>query len=222
MTNKTNKFQWSLKETETYVSRDLSEANVYHHLLFNVFRPLALHHTKELQNFIGQPIHFLALACESAYVLSMAKVFAEDREQSLDRLIQTSVGTSEKDAEKRLTLAQKNQLLDYYRNHRAQFLANADSYKKEIRRIRKLINPLRNAQRAHNFPDLAHRAKVTWVQFEGWLRFAERVCYEAAQSVGESALAEGDYLNKSFETDTKYLLDIIQRHFDGKLDMSQT
>jgi len=215
MSDTAKKHRWSIKDTEAFVSRDLSEANIYQHLLIHLIRPLILPRCKELEDGVGAPVHYMAVAFETGYIFSMAKVFATDKEPGLDRLIQIALQIPQKVAERELTPMQRTHLLNHYRSQRAKFFENASSYQDEIKRIRQKISPLRNTQRAHNFPDLARRANVTWAQFEGWLRFAERVCFEAAASAGQSVITVGNYLPTPMEAETRYLLDVIRSHSDG-------
>lgn len=202
------KMQWNLRETEAYVAREITEANVYKNLLFSLMNSLLK--DKELRKLTPIPLHFMTGAFELGCVLALAKVFAKGNEPGLDRLIQIAKAVPAKVAEATLSETVKVNLKDWFDCNRTTFLRNAESYGNEIARIRDKLKPLRNAQRAHNFPDLAKKANTTWSEFQEWLTFAEEVYGQAMSAAGKGALSVGGFLPGTFKADVQHMLHIIR------------
>lgn len=206
--------QWDLKETEAYVAREITEANVYEGLLFNLMTPLLK--DKELTKLAPIPIHYMTVAFELGCVLALAKVFAADNEPGLDRLIQIAKAVPIELAEANFSEVVKTVMKDEFNNNRATFLASADTYRQEITKISGKLRPLRNTQRAHNFPELARKTNTTWNEFREWLTFAERVYGQAMSAAGEGGLPVGGFLQVTFKADVKNMLDAIRKVPDTK------
>lgn len=200
--------QFGLKETEAYVAREITEANVYKGLLFNLMGPIFK--DQELIKLAPIPIHYMVVSFELGCVLALAKVFANGNEPGLDRLVQIAKAVPPEAAEAKLSEVVKVILKGKFNNDRATFLANADSYKQEIAKIRDRLRPLRNTQRAHNFPELAKRANTTWNELQEWLTFAEEVYGQAMSAAGEGSLRAGGFLPVTFEADVQNMLDAIR------------
>jgi hypothetical protein len=207
MSSKKHSMQWDLKETEAYVAREITEANVYKSLLFDLMNPLLK--DKELIRLVPIPIHFMTVAFELGCVLALAKVFAKDNEPGLGRLVQIARAVPIEIVEAKLSRVVEAVLKDGFENDRADFLTNADIYRQKIAKIRDELRPLRNTQRAHNFPELVKKANTTWNEFQKWLTFAEEVYGQAMSAAGEGSLRAGGFLPVTFEADVQNMLDAI-------------
>ena len=205
MSSKKQRMGWDLKETAAYGAREITEANVYKGLLFNLMDPLLK--DKELITLAPITIHYLTVAPELGCVLALAKVFAADNEPGLDRLIQIAKVVPTRVAEAKVEAFLK----DKFNKDRATFLENADTYRQKITKIRDKLRPLRNTQRAHNFPGLAKKANTTWNEFQEWLTFAERVYGQAMSAMGKGGLSVGNFLPGTFRADVQNMLEAIRR-----------
>ena len=197
--------QWDLKETERCVVREIIEAKSYKDLLFNLVEPLR--QDEALTRLAPIPLYFMMRAFELGCVLALMKIFARDKEPGLDRLIQMARNVSPRVAEAKLSNAVKD-IRDKLNNERTSFLSKIDAHRKRIDRIRRELGPLRNTQRAHNYPELAKKATTTtWNEFQEWLTFAGEVYQQAMSAAGEGSLPIS--VPVTFKADVQNMLDII-------------
>ena len=208
-----------MKDTATFVEREIMEAKIYYGLRLDLVTPLC--QNQEFWRLAPIPILYMAQAFDSMCVLALAKVFAEDREPGLDRLVQAAKDVSVEVAEANHSEVVKSKkirdvLKDRFNGNRATFLRNADSYPKQIREIREKLNPLRNIQRAHNFPERAERTERSWLEVREWLAFAERVYGAAMWASGEGSSAEVRFLPVTFDADVQHMLSVIYEGLSSK------
>lgn len=64
------------------------------------------------------------------------------------------------------------------------FVKNSSGYLYKIEQIEAKLNPMRNAFRAHNYPNRKNIPTLKWMQTKEWLKWSEDVFNEALISVG--------------------------------------
>lgn len=186
-----NKLADSLDVTKDIVDREITEAGIYYNLLFKLVN--GFKENKKFYEAHQGVFHYIEGSLITSYVLALCKIFSSTREESLWKLLLIARKIDVKRFEYRLECfptAPHNQL----RQQRKKFLENLDGYIKKIKEIDDFLSPLRNTQRAHNFPLLSNGKEISWNQLKEWLSFAEEVFVTVMDGTCDSACRVGDFI----------------------------
>jgi hypothetical protein len=183
---------YDLDVTKEIVCEDIIVANICYKLLFHWVNGLLSKNKKFYSRYEGM-FFYIREAIVNQYVFTLAKLFASDKEASLSKLILQTKEVSDELFELRLeryATAPHKKL----REQREEFFNKSEDYLKKIRKIKKKINPLRNTQRAHNFPLTKSKTKTIWNNSKEWLIFAETIFVRAMDAAGKSAVRVGNFV----------------------------
>ncbi len=186
--------------TEKIVSSELTEAEIYWMLLFEMINPLGA--DSEMQRAANEVLTFTQRALDLTYVITLSKIFADANEEGLEKLLHQCRNVFDHQVSllelKRERLnevcrpamdAARNKVLDEY-----------DSYLAKIRQIRDKLEPLRNIARAHNFPRREFRGDgILWQTTREWITFGQQVYNNIMISVGDSGLLVGGFVSSTMQ-----------------------
>ena len=199
------------------VWRDLTQGNIYHRLLFRWMNGIIA--SKSIQKNAGAVIHYVGAALETEYVLSLSKLFADTGEQGLWKLILLVKDIPQGQIDSAL-----EQLPSFirarHRQVRSDFLGKFDNHVDEIKAIREKIKPLRNMQRAHNYPLTPESAPVLWKESREWLTFAEELYVQAMDGICEGASRVGHFLPTEMDSQIDWFNATV-RDWELKSDMQK-
>ena len=200
--------QDSLEITKECVHREMSEANIYHSLMFKWINGLV-----GLDGFnreFGGLFHYVRDALETKYILAIAKIFARSNEAGLWHLIQLAQDASGQFIE--IKLERVNSFIrNRLKQQRVDFLTRFEEYEKKIKEISDKISPYRNIQRAHNIPWWKHDSEETWNMTKEWLTFAETVYVQAIDGICESCSRVGGFYPSELNGQMEYFIHILQK-----------
>lgn len=195
----------SLLLAKDCVNREISEARVYHALLFKWNN--GLHNEEGFERELGGLFHYVRDALETKYILSLAKLFAPSDEAGLWCLMQLTKAISKKWLD--LKRERYPDFKERSKQERKKFLSNYKRYEAKIRKINKKINPYRNIQRAHNYPWRVHQGKETWDETKKWLTFAETVFVRAMDGICEGCCRVGDFYPSGLDSEIEYFISLM-------------
>lgn len=194
--------------TKDCVDREIRDANAYYKLLFKWVNGI-LKNKMFYRNF-NIIFHYIKDALETKYILSLTKIFAVRQEESLLKLIRQAKNISNKDFELKLE-REPDFIHDQMREERKEFFKKFDIYVTEIAKIEKRVNPLRNIQKAHNFPLRPQGKKVSYQDTQVWLDFAEKVFVNAMDAICETSPRIGEFFpDNEFDTRISHFVSIIE------------
>jgi len=197
----------TLSVSKQCVHREIGDANVYYGLCFDWINGIV--ENKSFYKNFSSIFNYVKEALETKYILALAKLFAKPPEECLWKLVFEAKKVSDKEFELKLE-REPSFIHEQMRDARKTFLEKSDIYINKIRKIEEQINPLRNMQRAHNFPFRVQGKKVTWQDAKEWLTFAEEVFVNAMDAVCETSGSVGNFFPETLNTDIRYFVSIVK------------
>lgn len=193
-----------LQLAEKCVSRDLIEADIYYHLMFDFMNPMALDDI--LPKKCGLILKYMRDSFDTSYILVLSKIFGLPSESSLERMTLEIFRMPENVFELRL---QRKHLIRQkeFVNARVEFKSEYRSNLKRIQNIRKKLSELRNIFRVHNYPKRPVKHKTIFKETEEWRDFAKKLYFTCLYAgIVENGHGINDFLREDFEGQLNFLL----------------
>lgn len=194
----------NLQLAEKCVSQDLVLANIHYRLMFDLMNPMVL--DKVLPKRCGLILKAMRDSFDTAYILTLSKIFARSNESSLEGMVFEVFRMPENEFE--LRLERKHKILqDEFISARQKFKSEYENNIRKIENIRKKLSELRNIFRAHNFPTRPIKYDTVFKETEDWRDFAKKlygICLCAA--VIEDGHGINHFLNQDFDEQLTFLL----------------
>ena len=152
--------------------------------------------------------HYVRDALDTKYILALSKLFGRTGEESLWKLIQQTKLIPERAFEIRLE-RMRDGLRDRFKKRRDEFWRDDRNYEKRIKEIRSKLKPLRNSQRAHNFPLTESNGNTTWNETKDWIEFAEIVYAHAMDAICRPRTAIDYPVLRDLETEIKDFISLL-------------
>lgn len=194
MANKKRTRLKDIKKITKSIETDLRWAESFYYILFNVLAPLQK--PQEFRKNYPSLFLYAGWSLDIAYIVVLYKIFSADNSIGLTTLIEQIRNLHDED----------KRLID--REAYDTFLSSSETHMREIKKIERKLNPLRNTFRAHNYPARKNLTLV-WAQTKKWLKKGEDIFNEALELVGLPSW--GYFLEDNLKDERKFLFGSIRK-----------
>ncbi|MEW5758590.1 MAG: hypothetical protein AB1755_03850 [Candidatus Omnitrophota bacterium] len=204
-----------IKKTKDCIDKDISDANACYKLYFDCLNIIRKY--KIFYNDFATIFFYFEEALDTKYILALAKLFSiSTKEEGLLKLAY-DIKNFDTDVLALRYEGVGNIILNTVKKQRKLFLKNFNRYIKRIKVIEEKINPLRNIQRAHNYPYRGGKYHVSWAESKRWLKFAEALFVLMLDGICEPCPRAGNFLPENLDKKIRYfnlvLYDAYKRRF---------
>jgi len=168
---------------------------------------------ESLRRIAGAVVEYMGRAFELGFVMALGKLYDKPNKPGLHQLIDTALALPDRFVDAKLECLQqplRRAVEERMQRARRRLRRGVERHHYHVRRIKKVLGPIRNAQRAHNVPELSQWGGVSRRNLRRWLRYAELLYQRAMITAGESSPPIGDFMPASFTGDVENFLECVR------------